>query len=94
MTGHDGLVLVYRDTTGGLHWNGHEAAWGTVDADITLVEHGLAWSFKADAGGTIVRFVLTLTEDEWHEVGNVSRDGKAWTRFTEMILGRAPPGSS
>jgi hypothetical protein len=32
---------------------------------------------------------MTLTEKgEWHEVGEYSLDGKAWTKFIEMTLTR------
>jgi hypothetical protein len=83
---HDGIVLVYRDTSGRLRWNGHDAASGMLDAEIIPGDRGFQWSFKADARGTLVRFIIALDTDRWQESGDVSSDGTSWTRFMEMTL--------
>ncbi len=83
---HDGIVLVYRDDTGTLRWNGHEAASGVVDAELTTTSSGMSWEFKAQ--GATIRFVITLDADVWREIGEVSGDGTNWTRFMQMSLRR------
>jgi hypothetical protein len=85
---HDGVVFVYRDKAGKLKWNGHEAASGAIDAEVTLRDGGFEWSFDADNRGTVVRFVITLDATHWRETGEVSADGRTWARFMEMSLVR------
>jgi len=87
---HDGLVLVSWDEHAGRYrWNGHEARAGTVDADIVLLDDGLQWSLAG--GGAAVRFTIRFDERRWHEIGEASTDGKAWTVFMAMDLDRASP---
>jgi hypothetical protein len=39
----------------------------------------------------IIRYTITLGENTWNEVGEMSRDGGAtWTRTVEMNLTRVP----
>jgi hypothetical protein len=53
----------------------------------TVEENRLVWGFQ-DRGATI-RFTLTRTPaGQWHEVGEWSTDGAAWTQFFEMTLTR------
>lgn len=86
---HDGLALVYFDTKSGQYrWNGHERASGVVDAGVTLVDGGLEWAFPADERNTLVRFQIHFDDEQWHEVGDVSVDGKSWARFMEATLER------
>jgi len=85
---HDGLVVLYYDEkAGGYRWNGHDLGRAPVDAEAKLVDGGLEWSIGAGRGAT-VRFRIQFDEKRWHEVGEVSADGKIWNRFMEMILAR------
>jgi hypothetical protein len=61
----------------------------SVDADLTLTEKGFVWGFKEPQRGVEVRYTMNLTaKGEWHEVGEYTLDGKAWTKFIEMTLSR------
>lgn len=61
----------------------------SVDADMTVTEKGFVWGFTPPDGKVQVRYTMTVTEKgEWHEVGEFSTDGKAWTKFIEMTLTR------
>jgi hypothetical protein len=61
----------------------------SVDAILTLTDKGFVWGFKDPQRGTQVRYTMKLTDKgEWHEVGEYSPDGKAWTQFIEMTLTR------
>ena len=86
---HDGLALVYFDTKSGEYrWNGHDRGWGAVDAKVDALEGGLEWSFGVDEHGTRVRFAIHFDEKYWREEGDLSTDGKTWTRFMEITLER------
>ena len=61
----------------------------SVDAILTLTDKGFVWGFVEPRRKTSVRYTMTLTDKgEWHEVGEYSPDGKAWTKFMEMTLSR------
>lgn len=69
----------------------YRAEGHSVDAVLTLADggKGFVWGFKEPTRGTEVRYTMTLTgKGEWHEVGEYSLDGKAWTKFIEMTLTR------
>ncbi|MCB9846263.1 MAG: hypothetical protein H6811_09785 [Phycisphaeraceae bacterium] len=52
----------------------------------TLPDGRLRWSMQAR--GATMRFTITLTEDRWHEIGEMSRDGERWSRIIETDLHR------
>lgn len=56
------------------------------DFTLTLVDGGVTWS-RAVPGGQI-RNTARYTADEWHEVGEFSRDGTTWTQVMELRLKR------
>jgi hypothetical protein len=86
---HDGLALVFYDSKAGrYHWSGHELLSGAVEAEPKLIDGGFEWAIAAAGGGTTVRFTIKFDEKEWHEFGEVSSDGRTWTRFMEMTLFR------
>ncbi|MEO8635756.1 MAG: hypothetical protein ABI587_10815 [Gemmatimonadales bacterium] len=86
---HDGLVLLYYDEHSARYrWNGHELGSGTVDAEATPLEGGLAWSIPAGTSGATVRFTIWFDEHCWHEVGEASADGTNWAKFMEVDLER------
>lgn len=61
----------------------------SVDAILTLIDKGFVWGFQDAQRRVQVRYTMTLTaKGEWHEVGEFSPDGKAWTKFIEMTLTR------
>ncbi len=67
----------------------YRAEGQSVDADLNLTEKGFIWGFKQPERGVEVRYTMTLTpKGEWHEIGEFTRDGKAWTKFIEMNLTR------
>ena len=52
-----------------------------------LVDGGWEWTYPVPQVGGRVRYVIRLTDKgEWHEVGEFSRDEKAWRKFFEMTL--------
>lgn len=62
------------------------ATGGSGVRELHVTEQGWQWDITSPQG--TIRYVTTLTEGEWHEVGDRSRDGKTWQRFFEMRLKR------
>jgi hypothetical protein len=58
------------------------------DFDLTLIPGGVSWSREVPGGR--VRNTARIASDEWHEVGEFSRDGVTWTPIMEMRLRRQP----
>jgi hypothetical protein len=46
------------------------------------------WSREVPGGR--IRNTALYTGDEWHEIGEFSRDGTTWTQIMELRLRRAP----
>ncbi|HVK16550.1 MAG TPA: hypothetical protein VM533_06345 [Fimbriiglobus sp.] len=86
------LAVVSFDAKSGKYSiKAYRAEGQSVDAALTLSDggKGFAWGFQEPTRGTQVRYVMTLTDKgQWHEVGEYSTDGKAWTKFIEMTLTR------
>ena len=83
---HALAVLSFDARSGSYQMRSYLASglWG--DFAVTPVEGGVSWS-RAVPGGT-VRNTARFTADEWHEVGEFSRDGTTWTPIMEMRLRR------
>ena len=60
-----------------------------VDPTITVEDKRIIWSFNDPRAGT-VRYTITINEKgQWHELGEMSRDGgKTFSQFFELILHR------
>jgi len=85
---HDGIgMLFYDDETHRYRWHGHDLPWGAVDGDAELVDGGFRWSFRSPRGHYL-RFTIVVDATQWHEMGEIGTDGRAWTRFMEMTLTR------
>jgi hypothetical protein len=56
------------------------------DFALTLIDGGVSWS-RTVPGGSI-RNTARYTADEWHEIGEFSRDGATWTQVMELRLKR------
>jgi hypothetical protein len=54
----------------------------------TLIPGGMSWSRNVPGGQ--VRNTARIANDEWHEVGEFSRDGVTWTPIMELRLRRQP----
>ena len=84
---HDGLALVWFDEHAARYrWIGHELRNGAIEPEVQPIDGGLQWTLPS-AGATL-RFTIRVDEHHWHEVGELSADGKAWSPFMEMELER------
>jgi len=86
---HDALAVVsYDEHAQRYRWRAHDIRGQALDVEPKLIEGGVRWSFRNEQAGVEIRFTIRLDEERWHEVGEVSRDGKTWDQFLEMDLQR------
>jgi hypothetical protein len=85
---HQAFAVISFDTTSGKYmWRAFTKVNGEVGVEPEIGDRTLVWGFPTPAGKT--RFTITLTPaGEWHEIGDFSRDGTAWSQFFEMTLKR------
>lgn len=83
---HALAVLSFEPRTGAYQMRSYLANGLSGDFAVTLIEGGVSWSREVP-GGT-VRNTARFTADEWHEVGEFSRDGTTWTQVMEIRLRR------
>jgi hypothetical protein len=86
---HDALaVLSYDEKTKHYRWRAHDIRGQALDVEPQVIDGGLQWRFRDGQGGVSIRFTIRIDEKRWHEVGEVTRDGKTWQKFLEMNLDR------
>jgi hypothetical protein len=83
---HALAILSFDARMGAYQMRSHLASGLSGDFAVTLVEGGVSWSREVP-GGT-VRNTARFTADEWHEIGEFSRDGTTWTQVMEIRLRR------
>lgn len=60
-----------------------------VEPHLTVGDRGFVWGFRDEQHKVDVRYTMRLTDKgEWHEVGEVSLDGKTWRKTFEMTLAK------
>jgi hypothetical protein len=86
---HEALALVsYDDGAKRYRWEAHDLRGQAITVEPKLIDGGLEWGFRSGERGVTVRFTIQFDEKRWHEVGEVSTDGKTWNKFLEMTLER------
>lgn len=86
----EAFAVLFRNRDGSLGFRAFSMEGQYIDPTLELTPQGLIWSFDDPRIGKI-RYTVTHTlADEWHEIGEWSRDGSTWTQFMEMTLKRVP----
>jgi hypothetical protein len=86
---HHALAVVSFDPqSAGYVMRSYIASGQSGNFALTLVEGGVQWSREVPGGR--IRNTALYTGDEWHEIGEFSRDGTTWTQIMELRLRRAP----
>ena len=84
----EAFAMIFRERDGRLALRAFSMEGQYIDPTIEMKPDGLIWGF-ADPRIGQVRYTTTHTPaDEWHEIGEWSRDGATWTQFMEMTLKR------
>ena len=52
--------------------------------EIKVLPEWYEWGFETGQG--TIKYTIKINPENWNEVGEFSRDGKAWTKFFEMNL--------
>jgi hypothetical protein len=65
-----------------------KATGETVDARGQFKDGAFIWGFQDPRMGHM-RFTIRLLAGKWHEIGERSADGKAWTKYLEMNLSKS-----
>jgi hypothetical protein len=86
---HNALgVLSYDGQAKLYHFHAWLANGRFTESEVKLIESGWQWGYR-DPRGATVRFTIKITEKgDWHEIGEVSTDGKTWLQFFEMNMQR------
>lgn len=85
---HALAILSFDPKSGGYSLRSHVASGLSGDFAVTLWENGVSWSREVPGGR--IRNTLTMTNNEWHEIGEFSRDGTTWQQIMEMRLRKDP----
>ena len=85
---HAFAVISYDVQTGKYNLRSYLSSGLSGDFEVTLVEGGVRWSRQVPGGQ--IRNTALYTKDEWHEIGEFSRDGTTWTQIMELKLKREP----
>lgn len=86
---HHALGVISFDAASGQYTLRSYIATGqSGDFVLTPIEGGVLWTREVPGGR--IRNTARYTKDEWHEVGEFSRDGIIWTQVMELRLRREP----
>jgi hypothetical protein len=88
-TVHSALAFVsYDERAKTFRWRAFTAEGRQTDTVATVGTHTLEWGLDIPQRGRM-RYTIKLNEKgEWHEVGEMSQDGRTWHKFFEMTLQR------
>ncbi|MGH7584972.1 MAG: hypothetical protein ACREMH_01885 [Gemmatimonadales bacterium] len=86
-TVHDALAVISFDPRSGAYGMRSYLGSGQFgDFTLTLVDGGVTWTREVPGGR--IRNTARYTADEWHEIGEFSRDDTTWTQVMEIKLRR------
>jgi hypothetical protein len=86
---HHALGIISFDSrTGTYTLRSYLATGQSGDFALTLVDGGVSWTREVPGGR--IRNTARYTANEWHEIGEFSRDGISWTQVMELQLYREP----
>lgn len=89
---HQALALLSYDPESQTYqWSAHRGDGKALMTTAEIRDGAFVWGFEAPWGRT--RFTLRETDEgEWHEVGELTRDGgETWMKILEMTLQRSAP---
>jgi hypothetical protein len=88
-TVHHALAIISFDPQSGTYaMRSHIGTGQSGEFALTLIDGGVSWSRNVPGGQ--VRNTARFANGEWHEIGEFSRDGQAWTQIMEIRLRREP----
>lgn len=86
---HHALGVISFDSRSGTYTlRSYLSSGQSGDFALTLVEGGVSWTREVPGGR--IRNTAWYGANEWHEIGEFSRDGTTWTQVMELRLQREP----
>jgi len=89
ITVHEAFAVIWYDAPSRrIMFHAFKAGGISHQTALEVLPEGIRWQLPGQRGMQ-VRFTVTMNESkQWHEIGEVSRDGQSWTQFLEMTLTR------
>jgi hypothetical protein len=84
---HAFAVVSFDPRNKNYRFSSHIVGRPPLDVDPEVGSNTLRWSYQPQAG-VYIRYLITVADATWHEVGEFSRDGQSWRQFFEMTLRR------
>ncbi len=88
---HAMAVLSYDNDAGHYRFRSHMADGRGGDFTAEVEGEDLIWYIplpNSPDGKARIRYVIRIEDDQWHEIGEMTRDGESWNQFFEMTLRR------
>jgi hypothetical protein len=84
---HAFAVVSFDPSNKKYRFSSHIVGRPPLDVAPEVGSNTFRWSYQPQAG-VHIRYVITVADAIWHEVGEFSRDGQSWHQFFEMTLRR------
>ena len=85
---HAFAVISHNPSTGRFRFQSFLADGRSGDYEGELKDGAFVWGFDQPQQGRM-RFSIHVRDNQWHEIGESSRDGITWTQFFEMTLSKS-----
>lgn len=84
---HAFAIIGFDPSNKKYRFSSHIVGRPPLDVDLDVGSNTLRWGYQPQARAHI-RYVITVTDGTWREVGEFSSDGQSWRQFFEMTLRR------
>lgn len=82
---HAFAVVSFDPSSKKYRFSSHLVGRPPLDVAAEVGSNTFKWSYEPQAGFHI-RYLITVSDATWREVGEFSRDGQSWRQFFEMTL--------
>jgi hypothetical protein len=82
---HAFAVVSFDPSNKKYRFSSHIVGRPPLEVDAEVGPNTFRWSYEPQAG-VHIRYVITVVDATWREVGEFSRDGQSWRQFFAMTL--------
>jgi hypothetical protein len=82
---HAFAVISFDPSKKAYRFSSHIVGRPPLDVEPEVGPNTFRWGYQPQAG-IHIRYVITVEDATWREVGEFSRDGQTWNQFFEMTL--------
>lgn len=84
---HNAMAVVSWDEKSKTYRFKHYTMQGrSGESELKTVEGGFVWELREEGSPVVIRFTIKIDGKTWHEVGEMTRDGKSWQKVIEFSL--------